>query len=170
MGGGGWFGLEKKKWDEREKTTGEWCCLGFAVEGRWDRFRSRVLWVRVEERVWFLSEGTRSVTCNVWFDLGWRREKREGRSTRGGRWAWAWSAMDTGLTLGSSLLSSFGLVWVCEERDGSMEWLACTTARPCVKEWLWAPPTVPSPCSAWDWREWWEVFFELSLSLQIFNP
>ena len=35
--------------------------------------------MRVEERVWFLSEGTRSVTCSVQSDLGWSkgRERRQ---------------------------------------------------------------------------------------------
>ena len=33
--------------------------------------------MRVEERVWFLSEGTRSVTCSVRSDLGWLEGKRE---------------------------------------------------------------------------------------------
>ena len=37
----------------------------------------RVLWVRVEERVWFLSEGTRSVTCSVRSSLDWLEGKRE---------------------------------------------------------------------------------------------
>ena len=49
---------------------------------RWER----VLWVRVEEKVWFLSEGTRSVTCSVRFGLGWLEGKRESRSASGGRW------------------------------------------------------------------------------------
>ena len=31
----------------------------------------------MEERVWFLSEGTRSVTCSVRSGLGWLEGKRE---------------------------------------------------------------------------------------------
>ena len=33
--------------------------------------------MRVEERVWFLSEGTRSMTCSVQSGLGWLEGKRE---------------------------------------------------------------------------------------------
>ena len=33
--------------------------------------------MRVEERVWFLSEGTRLVTCSVRSSLGWLEGKRE---------------------------------------------------------------------------------------------
>ena len=33
--------------------------------------------MRVEEKVWFLSEGTRSVTCSVRSSLGWLEGKRE---------------------------------------------------------------------------------------------
>ena len=33
--------------------------------------------MRVEERVWFLSEGTRWVTCSVRSGLGWSEGKRE---------------------------------------------------------------------------------------------
>ena len=47
--------------------------LGQREKVRWER----VKWVRMEERVWFLSEGTRSVTCSVWSGLGWLEGKRE---------------------------------------------------------------------------------------------
>ena len=33
--------------------------------------------MRIEERVWFLSEGTRSVTCSVRSGLGWLEGKKE---------------------------------------------------------------------------------------------
>ena len=33
--------------------------------------------MRVEKKVWFLSEGTRSVTCSVRSGLGWLEGKRE---------------------------------------------------------------------------------------------
>ena len=34
-GGGGLVRVWEKKWDEKEKTTVEWCYLGFAVEEPW---------------------------------------------------------------------------------------------------------------------------------------
>ena len=44
----------------------------------------KVSWVRVEEKVWFLSEGTGSVTCSVRSGLGWLERKQIGewRTTR----------------------------------------------------------------------------------------
>ena len=47
--------------------------LGQKENVRWER----VKWVRVEKKVWFLSEGTRSVTCSVRSGLGWLEGKRE---------------------------------------------------------------------------------------------
>ena len=76
----------------------------------WDRSPEYHFLARLKGWVFFLS----------FFRCESDERRQVGTSLIGGghgldrQWTRAWSAVDTCLTLGSSLPSSFGLVWVCE--------------------------------------------------------
>ena len=78
--------------------------------------------MRVEERVWFLSEGTRLVTRNVRSGLGWlegKRDEKERRKRGGGYLHWRTQGTTDGACKGMAVevmveafgaLSLFGLL------------------------------------------------------------